>query len=292
MNTHRSSTAKEAPVVDTSLKKLSLISLQVDWTQDLSSAMANISPTGNGRQLSCLLDLKNCSYSKNDIILLLNAYKTHGYSIIATHVPTALEETLQQNGIHFIKTHTSEGLTLYPVPATQVQVTSTQINIPTTKDKSLPGSDTSNIQNKLQVGTVRSGQQVYAEDCSLTVMGTVNEGAEIMSDGDIYVFGKLRGRAVAGLGAKDATDCRIYVTQFEASLIGIKSVFLVPEEYHEEDQLLKGRDVCISLEAKNPTEEEVARSLHKHGHGQQAAPVICSIECDEDYTMVFRPVLQ
>lgn len=48
-------------------------------------------------------------------------------------------------------------------------------------------------------GTVRSGQQVYAEGRSLVVLGGVNEGAEIMADGDIHVYGRLQGRAVAGL---------------------------------------------------------------------------------------------
>lgn len=48
-------------------------------------------------------------------------------------------------------------------------------------------------------GTVRSGQQVYAEGKSLVILGGVNEGAEVMADGDIHVYGRLQGRAVAGL---------------------------------------------------------------------------------------------
>jgi septum site-determining protein MinC len=48
-------------------------------------------------------------------------------------------------------------------------------------------------------GTVRSGQQVYAEGRSLVILGGVNEGAEVMADGDIHVYGRLQGRAVAGL---------------------------------------------------------------------------------------------
>lgn len=182
----------------------------------------------------------------------------------------------------------TNGLRLHPVPATQVQVTSTQINIPTTKDKSHSTDEEGSIENKLQVGTVRSGQQVYAEDCSLTVMGTVNEGGEIMSDGDIYVFGKLRGRAVAGLGAKDAANCRIYVSQFEASLIGIKSVFCIPEDHRVEYQMLKGRDVCITLEAKLPNDGDMP--VHAPGQSLEAAP-ICVIDCDDDYNMAFRPFL-
>jgi len=273
--------------VDTSLKRLSLISLHVDWSENISSNISKISPTGGDRRLSCFLNMKDCSYSASHVEQLMNAYEKSGYEIIATNVPSSLQDMCQKNGISFIMSNPTNSLRLHPVPSTQVQVTSTQINIPTTKDKT-NSTEESSIENKLQVGTVRSGQQVYAEDCSLTVMGTVNEGGEIMSDGDIYVFGKLRGRAVAGLGAKDAANCRIYVSQFEASLIGIKSVFCIPEDHRVEYQMLKGRDVCITLEAKNPNDGE--KVVHVHGQGLAAAP-ICVIDCDDDYNMAFRPFL-
>lgn len=267
---------------DNSLKRLSLISLQVDWRKDVTSVIAGIAPTA--RPLSCFLNLRECTYSEKDILELVCAYREYGYEIICTNVPVGLRDVLKEKGINFVMTHTKEGLMIHSVPSTQVEVTSTQINIPTKKKSSgsnevaVPG-----VENKLQVGTVRSGQQIYAEDCSLTVMGAVNEGAEIMSDGDIYVFGKLRGRVVAGLGARDATRCRIFVTQFEASLVGIQSVFVVPEDHLVEYQLLKGKDVCISLEPKQSSGTE------KHAAG--TGPLICAIDCDDDHIMVFRRFL-
>ena len=301
--THTQTPAPSTPLeyVNTSLKRLSLITLQVDWTHSLSSVIENISPTGGGRKLSCFLNMKNCTYSENDLMELLGAYKTSGYEIIATNVPSTLHNIFQDHGVNFIMSQMEADLTLHPVPSSSAAASSTQtpMNIPSPKDRD--NSNTSpSVENKLQVGTVRSGQQVYAEDCSLTVMGTVNEGAEIMSDGDIYVFGKLRGRAVAGLGAKDAATCRIYVTQFEASLIGIKSVFVVPEDHRVEYQLLKGKDVCITLERKYVARDEdlpdgvgaASTPSHQHGHGHNlSAPPICSIDCDDDYMMVFRPFL-
>lgn len=54
---------------------------------------------------------------------------------------------------------------------------------------------------KIHHGSVRSGQQISAENNrSLIVLGSVHSGGEVMADGDIYVYGKLRGRALAGLG--------------------------------------------------------------------------------------------
>lgn len=46
---------------------------------------------------------------------------------------------------------------------------------------------------KVVQGSVRTGQQVFAEGCSLVVLGHVNSGAEVSADGDIHVYGKLTG---------------------------------------------------------------------------------------------------
>ena len=40
---------------------------------------------------------------------------------------------------------------------------------------------------------VRSGQRIHAQGCDLVVTATVNPGAEIIADGNIHVYGPLRG---------------------------------------------------------------------------------------------------
>lgn len=47
-------------------------------------------------------------------------------------------------------------------------------------------------------GTVRSGQQLLFEG-DVVVIGDVNPGGEVQATGDIYVFGRLRGMAHAGI---------------------------------------------------------------------------------------------
>lgn len=49
------------------------------------------------------------------------------------------------------------------------------------------------LPTKVVQGSVRTGQQVFAEGCSLVVLGHVNSGAEVSADGDIHVYGKLTG---------------------------------------------------------------------------------------------------
>ena len=54
---------------------------------------------------------------------------------------------------------------------------------------------------KFFYGSVRSGQQVSADQPyqSLVVVGNVNSGGEVMTKANVYVFGRLKGRALAGL---------------------------------------------------------------------------------------------
>ncbi|KAG6616843.1 septum site-determining protein MinC [Phytophthora cinnamomi] len=53
--------------------------------------------------------------------------------------------------------------------------------------------------------SVRSGQQIFAQNRSLVVLGNVSSGAEVMADEDVLVLGVLKGRALAGIGGNEET---------------------------------------------------------------------------------------
>jgi septum site-determining protein MinC len=53
---------------------------------------------------------------------------------------------------------------------------------------------------------VRSGQRIYAPNCDLIVTSHVSAGAELIADGNIHVYGMMRGRALAQV----ATETRKY----------------------------------------------------------------------------------
>lgn len=76
-----------------------------------------------------------------------------------------------------------------------------------------------------QAQAVRSGQQVYARGRDLVVAAAVANGAEVIADGSIHVYGALRGRALAGaLGDESA---RIYCSEFRAELVSIAGRYRV-----------------------------------------------------------------
>jgi septum site-determining protein MinC len=96
---------------------------------------------------------------------------------------------------------------------------------------------------RMQLGNVRSGQQLYAENCDLTVMATVGAGAEVIADGSIHIYGTLRGRALAG--AQGNTAARIFCRDFHAELVAIAGHYKVLDDVPE---TLRGKAVQVWLE--------------------------------------------
>jgi septum site-determining protein MinC len=74
---------------------------------------------------------------------------------------------------------------------------------------------------------VRSGSRIYAEGADLIVTATVNAGAEVIADGNIHVYGALRGRAVAG--ANDNPEARVFALNFDPELVAIAGFYAVRE---------------------------------------------------------------
>ena len=74
---------------------------------------------------------------------------------------------------------------------------------------------------------VRAGQRVWAQGCDLIVTSTVNAGGEVIADGNIHVYGALRGRAIAG-GA-DNLGARIFAQNFDPELVSIAGFYAVRE---------------------------------------------------------------
>ena len=81
--------------------------------------------------------------------------------------------------------------------------------------------------NVMVTKPVRSGQQVYAKQGDLVVIGQVSHGAELLADGNIHVYGPLRGRALAGINGN--TKARIFCQHMEAELVSIAGRYIVSE---------------------------------------------------------------
>ncbi|WP_245187812.1 septum site-determining protein MinC [Frateuria flava] len=94
-------------------------------------------------------------------------------------------------------------------------------------------------------GTVRSGQQVYARERDLVLTGAIANGAEVIADGSIHVYGSLRGRAMAG--AQGDEKARIFVSDFRAELVAIAGHYRVFEQIPKD---LEGQAVQCWLDGE------------------------------------------
>lgn len=74
---------------------------------------------------------------------------------------------------------------------------------------------------------VRAGQRIWAQGADLIVVGTVNRGAEVIADGNIHVYGRLLGRAIAG--GQDNAAARVFALHFDPELVSIAGYYAVRE---------------------------------------------------------------
>lgn len=106
-----------------------------------------------------------------------------------------------------------------------------------------PVAATGGQPGRMQLTNVRSGQQLYAENCDLTVLSTVGAGAEVIADGSIHIYGTLRGRALAG--AQGNEGARIFCRDFHAELVAIAGRYKVLDDIPDN---LRGKAVQVWLE--------------------------------------------
>lgn len=113
-------------------------------------------------------------------------------------------------------------------------------------------ADSGQAQTVLQQH-VRSGQRVYGKGGDLIVFGAVNPGAEVLADGNIHIYGPLRGRALAGvLGNAQA---RIFCQLFHAEFLSVAGLYRTSDSFAAE---LDGRPVQVFLEGERMVMEPMA----------------------------------
>lgn len=98
-----------------------------------------------------------------------------------------------------------------------------------------PQSSSPLTGNLLITQPVRSGQSIYAKG-DLTVLSHVSAGAEIMAEGNIHVYGALRGRALAGVPKNEKG--RIFCSALQAELVSIAGY------YQTNEHINKAMDKC------------------------------------------------
>ncbi|ADV33829.1 septum site-determining protein MinC [Candidatus Blochmanniella vafra str. BVAF] len=79
---------------------------------------------------------------------------------------------------------------------------------------------------------IRSGQQIYARNRDLVVIANVSSGAEIISDGNIHIYGAMRGRVLAGASGHE--ESQIFCSNLSPELVSIGGHYWLIDQIPQE----------------------------------------------------------
>ena len=115
---------------------------------------------------------------------------------------------------------------------------------PGPEPETAPEQETSHVPTRIVTQPIRSGQRLYVPG-DLVVVAQVSAGAEIMAEGNIHVYGTLRGRALAGV--QGDTEARIFCSDLQAELVSIAGNYKISEDL---DESIRNKPVQIYLNNK------------------------------------------
>jgi septum site-determining protein MinC len=151
-----------------------------------------------------VFDLSSVHHLKFDLQGLCQIARDHGMIPVAVQGGNPMQDTLAQcQGLAVLNASTSQDRPIIERAAEMPAPESTK--------------------SKLITHPVRSGQQVVAKGADLIVTSAVSHGAELLSDGNIHVYGALRGRALAGISGD--LEARIYCQSLDAELVSIAGFY-------------------------------------------------------------------
>lgn len=151
-----------------------------------------------------VFDLSLVNHLEFDLQSLCQIARDHGMIPLAIQGGNALQDTIAQcQGLAILNASAAQDR---PIIEQEVETTVTE-----------------SFKTKLITTPVRSGQQVVAKGGDLIISASVSHGAELLADGNIHVYGALRGRALAGISGD--LDARIYCQALEAELISIAGFY-------------------------------------------------------------------
>ncbi|BES84841.1 putative septum site-determining protein MinC [Pectobacterium araliae] len=148
--------------------------------------------------------------AETDWIKLQQAISSTGLHVVGVSGCTddVLKKAIAQAGLPLLSEGKAQRRVVEPVAAVPTAVKTKVINTP-----------------------VRSGQQIYARNSDLIVMSSVSAGAEVIADGNIHIYGMMRGRALAGVSGD--VQSQIFCTHLAAELLSIAGRYWLSDQIPE-----------------------------------------------------------
>lgn len=179
---------------------------------------------------------------------LLAALREHKLHPVGVCVPSEHIEHALASGLPNVELSNPPSRPLAePAPEQEVPVIAAAVSLESPDTESTaPATVTVEVPAPAAMTVVRqlrSGQRIYARNTDLIIVGAVSQGAEVIADGNIHVYGPLRGKAMAG--ARGDANARIYTTELDPELIAIAGVYRIIETRLE--PTLRNKSAVIAL---------------------------------------------
>ena len=177
-----------------------------------------------------LINLEYYQSDELDFTTLIEQCRDQGFQPVGYKaVPDLLLASAVDTGLAVLPAGKDKGgdrkIQAEPQPSEQVNSEMKDNSVPEVVIQTVTEEKVVHKPAKVVTRPIRSGQQVYAEASDLIVLSQVSEGAEVLADGNIHVYGALRGRALAGV--KGDTNARIFCQNLSAELISVAGNFLL-----------------------------------------------------------------
>ncbi|CAK4127872.1 unnamed protein product [Aphanomyces euteiches] len=222
---------------------------------DLSNVSSNgsphVSPVKASEFRSLVRSLKDANLIPIGITNASDDVKNMAWRTL--QVPSVIGSDISDNDgrINFVSNGVPEAEDHFVLEESYTKIEDTTESSSVTSDHSNETIESTRPQisgMKIVESSVRTGQQIYAKGQNLIVLGSVNSGAEVLADGDIHVYGVLKGRALAGIGGN--TEAKVFAQKFDAELISIADTFTTCDalEARERGDVVDDRPTVVWLE--------------------------------------------
>ena len=171
-----------------------------------------------------LIDLKGCNSEDQAIDIPSLIICLQQNKLCPIGISGGNDKQIEQALEHHIPTHNIRSTNLsssISAPRLAAENTEKLLDTPPTEAIVPP------VENMLVKQPIRSGQRIYAKG-DLIILSHVSAGAEVMAEGNIHIYGALRGRALAGVQGN--TESRIFCSDLQAELISIAGHYKISEE--------------------------------------------------------------
>ena len=238
------------------LQTVALMIKTADWNALAADLSAKFGPLGESPDFfdhdALILDFSNldANLQVQDVAPLLKVLKA------CRLVPVAVRGA----NAAWIESAHAFGLVEAPLDTPRLSPVVAATTVPTLTEIATPEvviQDVSHQANREVAGAttmvvdkpLRSGQKIYARGADLVILAMVNQGAEVVADGNIHVYAPLRGKAMAG--ASGNVHARIFSTCLEPELISIAGIYRTSEKPLADDVRGKAAQVRLSNDGQD-----------------------------------------